>query len=533
MDEIRETIERIQAALRPHLGSREHVEQVRRLLSQHLQESLANSLPGRPLSIVDGTLKVDLRGGATAGQEREYLEAVERYASAAAEFRKVQNAESTQAAGASGETASWQQLDDHIHAVRLRCKKSDLEFIHKYIDSVSEQPMTKNAALDLKSVLEEATPLPEVPSKIVDSLASADNNGSADVDDFMDKLDMILLKSKLLLKRESELLERAKADSSTAPGSLSDGAKARALDATRTELINWIEEELGKASSEGDTTAEADEPEDDQTEDTGASQKEEQRQKEVKKQLEKDLSGIEAKYARYVSSRKSLIEALGRSRSLISKTIRENPPSQEVAALVEEHPPNTYLQIPLMENALNSLLEQRGHITHKSFLNVSLGKQLKDASLAIEHLAEESQLLPDHPIPTSQEAAKNSTDPLSAASSEKPDFTGKIKPWAYASESSKIATFESIAEKIEEAQMAMEDTIGTLTKADKLLGKDAQEGPRADENEGDIWLENEGSGSKGGSKRRAGNGKADGHAAGDIFSSLKVDLGLIGREHLD
>lgn len=533
MDDVRQTIERVREALRPHLGSREGIEQVRRLLSQHLQESLANHPPGRPFSIVDGTLEVDFRGGATAGLEREYLEAVQRYASAATEFQKVRNAESTHTAAASGSTASRQQLDDHIHAVAMRCKKSDLEFIHKYVDAVSEQPMTKDAALDLKSVLEEATPLPEVPGKIVDSFASGGNDGGADVDDFMDQLDMILLKSKLLLKRESELLERAKANSSTSSGSVSDGAKARALDATRTELINWIEGELGKAAGEGDASTETGEPEDGQSEGAGVSQKREQRQMEKKNQLENDLGGIEAKYAQYVSSRKSLIEALGRSRTLISKTIRENPPSEEVAALVEDHPPNTYLQIPLMESALNSLFEQRGHISHKSSLNVGLGKQLKDASLAIEHLAEESQLLPDYPMPASQKVARSSADPLTAASSEKPDLTGQVEPWAYASESSKIATFEAITEKIEEAQMALEDATGTLAETDKLLGKNIQADSRAGENESDIWLENEGSGNKGGPKQRAGKDKADGSSAGDIFSPLKADLGLIGREHLD
>lgn len=533
MDDIRHTIERIHEALRPHLGSREGIELVRRYLAQHLQESLANHPPGRPFSIIDGTFEVDLRGGATAGLEQEYLEAIQRYASTAEEFQKVRNAESTRTARGSGGTASRQQLDDHIRAVRLRCKMGDLEFIHKYIDAVSEQPMTKGAALDLKSVLEEVSPLPGVPRKIVDSFASDGNDGGADVDDFTDRLDMILLKSKLLLKRESELLERAKADSSTSLGSVSDGAKARALNATRTELINWIEGELGKASGEGDTATETGVPEDVQSEDGSVPQKEEQRQLEKKKQLENDLDGIEAKYTQYVSSRKSLIEALGRSRSLISRTIREHPPSEEVAALVEEHPPNTYLQTPLMESALNTLFEQRGHISHKSFLNVGLGKQLKDASLAIEHLAEESQLLPDYPMPASQKVARSSANPLTAASSEKPDLTGQVKPWAYASESSKIATFEAITEKIEEAQMGMEDAIGTLAKTDKLLGKDVQAGSRAEENESDIWLENEGSGSKGRPEQRAGKGKAEDSSAGDIFSSLKVDLGLIGREHLD
>lgn len=477
-------------------------------------------------------LEVDLRDGAAGGLAQEYLEAVEKYLSTAAEFQKVQKAQSTQVAAAPGRTASQQQLDDHILAVRLRGKKTDLELFHKYMEAVSQQPMTKETALDMQSILEDAMPLPKVPRKLVDSFVSEGNASGADVGDFMDRLDMILLKARLLLKREAELLERAKADSPVAPDSISDGAKARALDATRTELINWIEEELSKASGESDDLAEGGELDNDTPEDAGATQKEEQRQKQIKKQIEEDLGSIEDKYTRYISSRKRLIETLGRSRSLIAKTVADHPASEEVAALVAQHSSTTHLQIPYLEKALGKLFEQRAHIAHKSFLNVSLGKQLKDASLAIEHLAEESQLLPDYPIPSSQKGIKGAVDPLSAAASEKPDLAGQIKPWAYASESSKIAAFESITENIEDAQMGIEEAVETSAEIDKLRGKGTQPGSRADENDSDIWLDDEGAGSKTGPIHRAGNDKAGGGGAADIFATLKLDLGLIGREHL-
>lgn len=529
MGDIQKTIEHIQEAVRPYLRSREHAEQVRRLLCLHLQAALGSQLPGQPLSLIDGSFSVTQDSSST-GLEQEYLEAAQRYTSTVKEFQKVQDAESMQTAGGPGRTASRQPLDDHILSVKFQKKGRNLEIVHKHIDTVAQQPMTGDAAHDLRSVLENAKPLPEVPSKIVDSFATEGNTGGADLDGFMNRLNMILLKSRLLLKREAELLQEAKSNSSATFGSASDGARARALDATRTQLINWIEDELSKASDEGDPPAGEGVSGNGSSEDTGVTPKGEKTQEQIKKQIEKDLGGIEAKYAQYISSRKSLIEALGRSRSLISKTIHDHPPSEEVAALVEQHQPMIYLELPYIAGALNKLHEQRTHISHKTSLNASLGKQLKDASLAIEHLAEESQLLPEFTMPFTQPAVQSSEDSLGTTSADKPDLTGQVKPWAYAADSSKIAAFETITEKIEEAQMAMEDAVATLTKADKLLGKDTQADSGADEGDSDIWLANEGPSSK--AKPRAEKKEADEAMARDIFSSLKLNLGLLGRERI-
>lgn len=528
MGDIQKTIEHIQEAVRPYLRSREHAEQVRRLLGLHLQAAVGSQLPGQPLSLIDGTFSVTQDGSST-GLEQEYLEAVQRYISTVTEFQKVQNVESTQATGGFSRTSPQQPLDDHILSVKYQRKGRSLEVVHKHIDAVAQQAMVGDAAYDLRTILENAKALPEVPSKLVDSFATEGNAGGADLDDFMNRLDMILLKSRLLLKREAELLQDAKSNSSATPGSVSDGAKARALDATRTQLINWIEEELSKASDEGDAPAEEGVSGNGSTEDMGIIQKDEKTQEQAKKQIEEDLGGIEAKYAQYVSSRKTLIEALGRSRSLISKTIHDHPPSEEVATLVEKQQAMIYLELPYIANALSKLHEQRAHISHKTSLNASLGKQLKDASLAIEHLADESQLLPDYPMPYTQPAAQSGENSLGTTSAEKPDLTGQIKPWTYAADSSKIAAFETITEKIEEAQMAMEDAVATLTKADKLLGKDTQADSAADEGESDIWLANEGSSSK--AKARPEK-ETDGAVPRDIFSSLKLNLGLLGRERI-
>ncbi|SPO00856.1 uncharacterized protein DNG_03604 [Cephalotrichum gorgonifer] len=525
-DEVLETIEYIQKALQPYLGSREHVDQIKRLLRLHLQETV-DGQPGQPLSLLDGAFCVGVDDDST-GLELEYKEAVNRYASSFLEFQKVQSAQSTQTARPSIKTSSQQRLDDQTVAVGLRDKKDRLKALHRYIDAVAARATTGDAALDLNSALEGTKPLPEVPSKIVDSFASEGDANGAGLGSVTSQLNMILLKAKLLLQREAELLKRAKANSSVEPGSVSNGAKAKALDATRAELINWIEEELSKASGEDDLPAENGDPDDDSTKDAGVVLKEEQRQRQISKQLEKEILGIEAKYAQYVSSRKTLVETLGRSRSLLAKTMVDYPPSKEVEALLAQPQPTVHLQLPYLEGALKSWGEQKALISHKSFLNVSLGKQLKDSTLAIEHLAEESQLLPDYPMPNSQQSMTHNQNPLGAASSERPDLTGRVKPWAYASESSKIATFESITEKIEGAQMAMEDAITTLDKADKLLGKDTKSDSRVDENESDIWLEKEnGSGNSGRSKHHSMKAKA---AEADVFSTLKLDLGLLGRE---
>ncbi len=46
-----------------------------------------------------------------------------------------------------------------------------------------------------------------------------------------------------------------------------------------------------------------------------------------------------------------------------------------------------------------------------------------------------------------------------------------MKSWVFAADSAKIATLESVAEKVEEGQLALEDSMKILGEVDRLLGR--------------------------------------------------------------
>ncbi len=83
-------------------------------------------------------------------------------------------------------------------------------------------------------------------------------------------------------------------------------------------------------------------------------------------------------------------------------------------------------------------------------------------------------------------------DGLSAP--ESLDISGRMKDWAFAADSAKIATLEAVAEKVEEGQLALEGSMKVLDEIDQLLGivqaHDEHE-PQPGAAEEDIWLAQE------------------------------------------
>jgi len=126
------------------------------------------------------------------------------------------------------------------------------------------------------------------------------------------------------------------------------------------------------------------------------------------------------------------------------------------------------------------------------------------------------------------------------------DTSSHVKPWVFAADSAKISTLESVAEKIDEGQMALEGSMRTIGEIETLLGLDRPDlGTREDgqgEESGsgatadDIWLAESGS-SKPSRKSVSGprrhndveeKGKNGGD--GDIWGVLDGNLGLLGGD---
>lgn len=169
-------------------------------------------------------------------------------------------------------------------------------------------------------------------------------------------------------------------------------------------------------------------------------------------------------------------------------------------------------------------------ITQKSHMNLALGLQSKDASQIIGHLAEESQLLPQYPLKGATRRRSGLGDEMVLTSSERGGLSGKIQPWVFAADSAKIATLETVAEKVEGGQIALENSMKTLQDIDHLLGLDTEgqtEEPDEEPMEVDVWLN---TGSKTPASARKHTDKRDKRNSKDLWSNLHGNLGLLGHE---
>lgn len=149
----------------------------------------------------------------------------------------------------------------------------------------------------------------------------------------------------------------------------------------------------------------------------------------------------------------------------------------------------------------------------------------------LDRLAEESHLLPSHPMKDSLRRRSGIRNEMAAKPPDGPAISTHIRPWVFTADAAKIATLESVAETIEGGQVALENCMKTLHGIDHLLCQDSEaeapDGGAAEPSE-DVWLSEEG---KAASARKHSE-KTTGPTPqkGDPWSRLHGNLGFIGNE---
>ncbi|KAH7368970.1 hypothetical protein B0T11DRAFT_68931 [Plectosphaerella cucumerina] len=509
MEEEPEGTRKIKALLAPYTKSREEVAYVRRILALHLQQQCqTDSLPV-PLSLLSPSDHL-LQQPRSHGQDGIF----ERYLQAAAENVKAQQQYSSLRQGfksaapppPTGQKSDTNPLEEHLAQAKLRKKQDRLQILHKYFSRLSDHSNSPQAG-DLEVVFQDSHALPEVPKSVLSSFASAASEEKSDLNGVLDEMERVVLRTKLVLRREEQLLQDARERADHAARGITDEARLQALNQTRNELIAWIETELGKASNDDDDDA------------VGG-----KTQREPDTDISQQLDDIKGKYDQYLETRKSLL-------GLISQTTMSTqpslPPPTQTSNTEEETPqPLTHQLVPYLETLLELSRKQKGMIQHKSHLTSTLGKEARETRKALNYLAEESQLLPRHPMPGS--SSKGSFEEhMAGAAAEKPNVAKQVKPWVYAADSAKIATFEVVAEKVEEGQLALEDSMKTLYEIDELLGRQKPDEGQGQAGEEDVWLTEA---RTAGSSAQAQQRKPAQASPGDPWSALLGDLGLIGEE---
>lgn len=409
-------------------------------------------------------------------------------------------------------------LEEHLAILKLQQKRQKLSIVRKYLDQLVDQPAASPGFLDMDQTFDGTPALPSVPKEVVNSLVAEKSVAAPDLRTQASQLEKIVLRAKLLLRQEEKLLEEAKARSKSRPDVVSNGVRIKALNATRNELINWIESELSNASGE----------ETDVGPEAGTGGKENPAADQTT--IQTGLAEIKEKYARYLESRKDLL-------SLVStrpqpSAVPDLKPSTPRTTPEAASPPINHLLVPYIERLLTLSRNQKTLIAQKSHVNATLSKQTKEAYQGLGHLAEESQLLPAHPMKDSLRRRSGLMEELTSKKSDAPDISNRVKPWVFASDAAKIANLESVAETIEGGQWALEGSMNALQELEALLGLSKSEaGKTADEEprDEDVWMATSGTKNTG-ARKHTDKQKMPERVPGDVWSGLHGNLGLIGQE---
>lgn len=486
-----ETLKAIQEAFGPYLRPREEVSHIRRVLALHLESCLKDAVVEEPLAFVGPSKSIS--ASAARGLQRQYLEALEANIKARNEFREcIGNTKVPRKASVAAESHKPDHLHEHLATISFQKKRDRLLAIEKHLDLLSQKPAASPGFLDPEETFRNCRPLPTVPKDVVTALTLNDAPATTHIKDLIGQLEKHVLRAKLHLKREEQTLEQVKSRSSIAPETVTNSAKLEALNTSRNELINWIEVELGKAGDGGGSG-----DDDDGDDGDGILSKPSNRTAQTAR-LDEQLAGVREKYKQYLDARKLVLQLVSQKPKPLIKPLTEAVPLPTTTT--PPAAPTAHLLSPSLEELLALAHEQKGLITQKSHLNIAVAKQLKETCQTLDHLAEESQLIPAHPMPgvASRKPAAFG-DSLSA--SETLDSANRVQPWVFAADSAKIATLEAVAEKIDEGQMALEGSMRTLAEIDQLLQPPDQEKQKQSQNQAesssiaagdesveDIWL---------------------------------------------
>ncbi|KAK3902413.1 hypothetical protein C8A05DRAFT_44155 [Staphylotrichum tortipilum] len=474
-----DTIRGIQKTLEPYIRPREEVTRIRQILAAHLDSCLGDGDASGPLALADATSIAPSK--AARGLQKEYLDALGANIRARAEFAaccKEQGRFDEDDAGpkTSGDQGA-DRLQEHLAVLRLRQRREKLQVIERGLNSLEQKPAASPGFLDPAEIFRDSRPLPSVPRELLTALTIDKAAAGPDLRDLIDQLERHVLQTKLLLRREEQLLETVKARSTARPETISERAKLDALDTTRVELINWMETELGKA---GGDDADADGPDAHKHRALAAAAA-------GSVNMEEQLASIKEKYTQYLDARKTLLQLVSQQPQPIIK-----PPTRQTAPPPPPTPipqPTAHLLAPSLSRLLLLAHEQKSQIAQKSHLTASLTTQLRETNKLLSHLSDESQLVPSHPIPGGPAGRSNAAAFAEATSSGIDGPSARVRPWVFAADSAKIATLEAVAEKIEEGQVALEGSMRTLGEIGELLG-DPGDGQNKDGTgeEEDVWL---------------------------------------------
>lgn len=414
-----------------------------------------------------------------SGVRKEYLRAFQANLAARRQYASVADKISAVAGIGSNQTtpretssslSTESNLSTYISLLKERQRLEKLQIYHHYLDQV----MSKEAAqphfltswrtvngLDLLS-----TAVPET---------TASSSGY-DLERLTETLERTVLRAQTQLAQEKRLLSDLKSrfntDANRLDSTVHQDNQAVALQRTKDELIEWIEQQLAKSGG-----------------DEGFQDPEKLSKQSFSTEESRRLKSerIKEQYASYVHARKLLLAAISRAAAPISIT-------QDLAQLEApiSKPPASTASSPVVLSSIGQLVQLSDQQTSLSTLNLHLGDTMAEEKMAmvqlLRRLNDESHLIPAHPQPAQGKArAEQLLQSKAIGSKQDEELSIHASAWSHASTMAGLLIQDYVLTRTDEAGISLQDTVSGIANLKQILGQEGVVTEAGDSGEDDIW----------------------------------------------
>ncbi|KAJ5542277.1 hypothetical protein N7461_008280 [Penicillium sp. DV-2018c] len=458
-------------ALAPYVKSRQEVLQIRQALTYYLrsfiefEENQSSDHAQSHLSLctpTDAVAGVKRIPTELTGLRKEYLKALTANVAARKDFisetehvasLRRQRTSPTRPSDDANLQEPGTELREYLALLRDRRRHAKLQVFQSYLEEIK----TRDAGgLENIGTGEEHIQLPEVDAK-------AERNGTeTDLDDLVHSLERAVIRARTQLDHQKELFEQAKArHESRGDPEVSPDVKAQALQRTRDELVQWVEERLVGQGDADERLLQELPPEEIE---------------EAQQELEDRMKQIMEQYATYLKARRELLDAASRACQPVAvapKRPSRSTPNEFIPA--EVPPPNPIDVLSYTDDNLLPLSKsQKSLALQTSYLSGLLSKEKSTTLRALNRLSDESHLLPEYPIVGRQSrfGARNHTPALETKSDE---VVGLAEAWAFASHAAAANERDFVQQKIALGTEVAQDARRTLTDVYGSLNQELDE----------------------------------------------------------
>ncbi|KAL2004379.1 hypothetical protein VTN02DRAFT_2025 [Thermoascus thermophilus] len=453
--------------LAPYLKSRQEALRIRQALTLYLRSQIIfadndSTNPGchsqshlslcEPHDAVVGVKRVPPE---LTGLRKEYLKALQANVAARKEYdaiaAEVASRKVKGEADVGGDTAASGgaslELQTYIALLRDRRRHEKLKLFKHYLDELSGWDAAKPDYLHVAPYdRDRELPAPHEFEAQIENESQDHGGPGPGLQELVHKLEKAVIRAKRQLDREKKLLEELKARRESSEhkqnGDASPALRAMALQRTRNELVQWVEEKL--VTSGGDEKNPLQELSQDEMDD-------------ISRSIEDRKAQIREQYTAYLNARKALLDTV----SVMSPPATNQPTKVRPQSMCEDKktvPPSDLDVVDVLPYASEVLFplskSQKALALQKTYLSGILAKEKSTTRRILDRLSDESHLLPEYPILARQPRFKNavaaisSRTPTAGSEQNKTDeVVARAQAWAFASGAARMTEQEYVEEK--------------------------------------------------------------------------------------